>query len=55
MPSNLLPESLMYAVYFAPRGKERLLNLGHQIAQDTSALRTSSSVLWATAVQASPF
>ncbi|NLC45717.1 MAG: alanine-tRNA synthetase second additional domain-containing protein [Firmicutes bacterium] len=33
MPSNLLPESLMYAVYFAPRGKERLLNLGHQIAQ----------------------
>ena len=33
MPSNLLPESLMYAVYFAPRGKDRLLNLGHQIAQ----------------------
>jgi hypothetical protein len=30
---SLLPESLMYAVYFAPRGKDRLLDLGHQIAQ----------------------
>lgn len=29
----MLPESLMYAVYFAPRGKERLLDLGNQIAQ----------------------
>lgn len=26
-------ESLMYAVYFAPRGKIRLLGLGHEIAQ----------------------
>lgn len=26
-------ELLMYAVYFAPRGKKRLLNLGHQISQ----------------------
>ena len=33
MPLSLLPESLMYAVYFAPRGKDRLLDLGHQIAQ----------------------
>lgn len=33
MAMNLLHEALMYAVYFAPRGKERLLNLGHQLAQ----------------------
>lgn len=26
-------ESLMYAVYFAPRGKYRLLSLGHELAQ----------------------
>lgn len=26
-------DPLMYAVYFAPRGKYRLLNLGHEIAQ----------------------
>lgn len=30
---NTMHESLMYSVYFAPRGKERLLALGHQIAQ----------------------
>ena len=28
-----LQQSLMYAVYFAPRGKQRLMNLGHQLAQ----------------------
>ncbi len=28
-----LPESLMYAVYFAPRGKNRLIHLGHQLGQ----------------------
>ncbi|MGE4283848.1 MAG: alanine-tRNA synthetase second additional domain-containing protein [Clostridia bacterium] len=33
MAISLMQESLMYAVYFAPRGKERLLNLGHQLAQ----------------------
>jgi tRNA A37 threonylcarbamoyladenosine biosynthesis protein TsaE len=33
MNELLIPESLMYAVYFAPRGKNRLLNLGHEIAQ----------------------
>ncbi len=33
MGSTLITESLMYAVYFAPRGKMRLLNLGHEIAQ----------------------
>jgi len=30
---NSMHEALMYSVYFAPRGKERLLALGHQIAQ----------------------
>lgn len=30
---NSMHEALMYAVYFAPRGKERLMALGHQIAQ----------------------
>lgn len=33
MVFNTMHEALMYAVYFAPRGKERLLALGHQIAQ----------------------
>lgn len=33
MNMQLSPESLMYAVYFAPRGKHRLLELGYQIAQ----------------------
>ena len=33
MSNSLIPEALMYAVYFAPRGKNRLLNLGHEIAQ----------------------
>ena len=33
MRDSLTPETLMYAVYFAPRGKNRLLNLGHEIAQ----------------------
>jgi tRNA A37 threonylcarbamoyladenosine biosynthesis protein TsaE len=33
MTFNTMHDSLMCAVYFAPRGKERLLNLGHQIAQ----------------------
>lgn len=33
MAISLIQESLMYAVYFAPRGKKRLLNLGHQLAQ----------------------
>jgi len=30
---NLLHESLIYSVYFAPRGKIRILELGNQIAQ----------------------
>lgn len=33
MNMQLSPEALMYAVYFAPRGKYRLLDLGYQIAQ----------------------
>jgi hypothetical protein len=35
MMSSLLheQESLMYTVYFAPRGKTRILNLGHLLAQ----------------------
>jgi GTPase SAR1 family protein len=30
---HIVRESLAYAVYFAPRGKNRLLNIGHLIAQ----------------------
>lgn len=33
MNYSMTTDSLMYAVYFAPRGKMRLLNLGHEIAQ----------------------
>lgn len=33
MAVSLTHETLMYAVYFAPRGKMRLLSLGHQLAQ----------------------
>lgn len=33
MAVTIIQESLMYAVYFAPRGKQRLLGLGHQLAQ----------------------
>lgn len=33
MTVTLMHETLMYAVYFAPRGKKRLLELGHQLAQ----------------------
>ncbi len=33
MPESITHDSLLYAVYFAPRGKKRLLNLGHQIGQ----------------------
>jgi len=33
MKGLLMQEALMYSVYFAPRGKVRLMNLGHQIAQ----------------------
>lgn len=33
MALSLLHEALMYSMYFAPRGKKRLLLLGHQIAQ----------------------
>lgn len=33
MPINITQEALMYSVYFAPRGKIRLLNLGNQLAQ----------------------
>ncbi len=33
MAVSIIQESLMYAVYFAPRGKKRLLSLGNQIAQ----------------------
>lgn len=33
MAVSITHESLMYAVYFAPRGKKRLLNLGHSIGQ----------------------
>jgi hypothetical protein len=30
---SLVDEQLLYAVYFAPRGKNRILNLGHLISQ----------------------
>lgn len=30
---SMVDEPLLYAVYFAPRGKNRILNLGHLIAQ----------------------
>ena len=33
MNTYLLQEQLMYATYFAPRGRQRLYNLGHQLAQ----------------------
>lgn len=33
MTVTLLQEALLYAVYFAPRGRKRLLLLGHQLAQ----------------------
>ncbi len=33
MAITIAHESLMYAVYFAPRGKNRLLNLGHNLGQ----------------------
>lgn len=33
MVVNIMQESLMYAAYFAPRGKKRLLSLGYQLAQ----------------------
>ena len=33
MLGSFMHESLMYAVYFAPRGKLRLLNIGHEISQ----------------------
>lgn len=33
MPATTIQETLMYAVYFAPRGKKRLLGLGNQLAQ----------------------
>jgi hypothetical protein len=33
MLPTTIHETLMYAVYFAPRGKKRLLGLGHQLAQ----------------------
>ncbi len=33
MAITLLQEALMYSVYFAPRGRKRILNLGHQISQ----------------------
>lgn len=33
MAVTIIQESLLYAVYFAPRGKKRLLGLGNQIAQ----------------------
>ena len=33
MAESITSGSLMYAVYFAPRGKRRLLNLGHQLGQ----------------------
>ncbi len=33
MNDSLTHDALMYAVYFAPRGKNRLLSLGHEIAQ----------------------
>lgn len=33
MSLTTLHETLMYAVYFAPRGKKRLLGLGNQLAQ----------------------
>lgn len=33
MPTTIYQEALMFSVYFAPRGKKRLLYLGHQLAQ----------------------
>ncbi len=33
MPISEIHESLIYSVYFAPRGKRRILQLGHQMAQ----------------------
>ncbi|WHH61288.1 alanine-tRNA synthetase second additional domain-containing protein [Petroclostridium sp. X23] len=33
MAVSVAHEALMYAVYFAPRGKKRLYGLGHQLAQ----------------------
>lgn len=33
MVVSITHESLKYVVYFAPRGKKRLLNLGHQLGQ----------------------
>lgn len=33
MAISMIHESLIYSVYFAPRGKKRILSLGHQIAQ----------------------
>jgi hypothetical protein len=33
MGNSVTQDSLMYAVYFAPRGKTRLLQLGHQLGQ----------------------
>ena len=33
MNTYLLQEQLMHATYFAPRGRQRLYNLGHQLAQ----------------------
>jgi tRNA A37 threonylcarbamoyladenosine biosynthesis protein TsaE len=33
MTVSLTHESLMYAVYFAPRGKKRLLNIRHNLGQ----------------------
>ena len=33
MSTSITHEALMYAVYFAPRGKKRLLNLGHNLGQ----------------------
>lgn len=33
MNKYLLQEQLMHATYFAPRGRQRLYNLGHQLAQ----------------------
>jgi hypothetical protein len=31
--NHLVTDSLMYSVYFAPRGKQRLLALGHELSQ----------------------
>lgn len=33
MNPNLIQEKMMHATYFAPRGKQRLYNLGHQLTQ----------------------